>query len=144
MTDHPDFSPEMSTFYEQDTLPRRVAKKLTYEAGFALGVEASSDTDNGRWLGPLLLDARVLTRRHSSYAAAGRLMHVAEAGVRGLLWGAGYVVDLRHLNTDTAAVMRPFLEEAGWTVEVGKADEKLNPQSEVKTEEANPRLEEAA
>jgi hypothetical protein len=81
-------------------------KKLTYEAGFALEVETRSDWDYGMWLQPLVLDARVLTARHGCYAVAGRLIHVAEAGVRGILEGAGYIVEVKKEEGN------PQLEEA--------------------------------
>jgi hypothetical protein len=78
----------MSVFYEQDVLPKKVAAKLAYQAGFALGAQTLSE--DGDWLRGLLLDARVLMARHGSFQAAGRLMHVSEAGLHGLLNGAGF------------------------------------------------------
>jgi hypothetical protein len=106
MTDHSNFSPNMSIFYRQNTLPKKVARKLDYEAGFALGVEAGADTDAGMQLQGMLLDARILTARHGSCAAAGRLMHVAEAGLRGFLEGAGYFLEAE------AAAPRPCIKLA--------------------------------
>lgn len=91
MIDHADFAPEMATFNRQNTIPQRQAAALTYEAGFALGLRTRSE--DGNWIRPLLLDARVLTARHGNCAAAGLLMSVAEGGLRGLLHGAGYYLE---------------------------------------------------
>jgi hypothetical protein len=79
-----------SIFYRQNALPQRVARTLTYEAGFALGGQAGAGDLS---LAGLLLDACVLATRHESVAEAARLMHVAEAGLRGFLAGAGAEAD---------------------------------------------------
>ena len=91
MAGHPDFASNMAIFNRQDILPRRAATRLTYDEGVALGVRSQSEEEN--WLWPLLLDARVLTKRHGSCAHAGRLMGVSEKGLRGLLHGAGYYLE---------------------------------------------------
>jgi hypothetical protein len=92
VAEHSDFASNTLIFYRQNTLPRRVAAKLTNEEGLALGVRAQSDEES--WLWPLLLDARVLTKRHSNCALASRPMSVAERGLRGLLHGAGFYLEI--------------------------------------------------
>jgi hypothetical protein len=81
-----DFS-DFSIFYRQNALPRRLAREMEYQEGFALGVEAGQRGD--RNLRGLLTDAWVLTARHDSIPVAARLLHIAENGLRGFLDGAG-------------------------------------------------------
>jgi hypothetical protein len=77
-----------SIFDRQETLPPSVARRLSYDTGFMLGLAAGPFGDD--WLQGVLLDARVLRQRHGSVAVAARLMHVSVAGLRGFLDGADY------------------------------------------------------
>jgi hypothetical protein len=104
MRKHPKIKIHMPTEDRQNTLPKRVAKTLDYDTGFALGVAAMQD--HGMWLRPLMADANVLTKRYDSYAVAGLLMQMAEPGIRGLVEGAAYFRETEDEDAPAVDILR--------------------------------------
>ncbi len=79
--------PNYSIFYKQDSFPEDFARNLSYEQGFAAGVEATDGGDIS--LRGLLVDTYVLSRRYPLPVAA-RLLWLSEPGLRGFLDAADW------------------------------------------------------